>query len=213
MQDAGADAIELNVYYIPTDPALTGQQVEDVYVDILQTVRSMVSIPVAMKLSPYFSSLVNFVQRLEHAGANAIVLFNRFYQPDIDVENLAVSPHLEMSSPGESRLPLRWLAILYGKTRVSLAGTTGVYSGRDVVKMIMAGADVAMMCSALLKNGVEHLGKVRAEVVEIMKAMEYETVLQMKGVLSQASCPEPSAFERANYIKTLQSYGQTATLE
>ncbi len=214
VQHAGADGIELNVYFIPTDPRLPGQRVEKVYLDVLKVVKSAVRIPVAMKLSPYFSSTASMATRLDAAGADALVLFNRFYQPDIDIENLQVSPHLELSTPWESRLPLRWIAILYGKLKkASLAATTGIHSAEDVAKMILVGADVTMMASALLRHGAEYLSKVRGRLVEIMQAKEYDSVAQMKGILSQKSCPEPAAFERANYMKTLQSFGWTPTRE
>ena len=213
IEQAGADALELNVYYIPTDPKLAGEQVEDVYVSILKTVKASVTIPVAMKLSPYFSSMAGMARRLDEAGADALVLFNRFYQPDIDIENLRVAPRLVLSSSDETRLPLRWIAILFGKVKASLAATSGIHTAEDAAKLIMAGADATMMCSALLKNGVEHLAKVRAELVGIMQSKEYESVSQMKGVLSQQRCAEPAAFERANYMKTLQSFGPLPTLE
>ncbi|MFA6135339.1 MAG: dihydroorotate dehydrogenase-like protein [Phycisphaerae bacterium] len=213
MQEAGADGLELNPYYVATDPRLTGGQVEEMYVSVLQAVKKSVTIPVAIKLSPYFSSMAAMANRLDATGADALVLFNRFYQPDIDVERLEVVPRLSLSTPFEMRLPLRWIAILSGKLNASLAATTGIASGQDVVRMIMAGADVTMMCSALLANGIGHLAKVRAEMVEIMQAKEYDSVAQMRGILSQKNCPQPAAFERANYMKTLQSYGWTPTLE
>ena len=213
VQEAGADGIELNVYLIPTDPRVDGARVEAVYLDVLKAVKSAVRLPVAMKLSPYFSSTASVACRLDAAGADALVLFNRFYQPDIDIDSLSVRPHLELSTPFEGRLPLRWVAILYGKVKASLAATTGIHTAEDVAKTLMAGADVTMMCSALLHHGAEYLAKVRAGLVEIMQAKEYESVAQMKGILSQKSCPEPAAFERANYMKTLQSFGWTATRE
>jgi len=213
IQQAGADGIELNVYYIPTDPKLSAETVENVYLDVLKSVKANVSIPVAMKLSPYFSATANMMTKLDEAGADALVLFNRFYQPDIDIENLEVAPHLLLSTSTENRLPLRWVAILYGKVRASLAATTGIHTGEDAAKMILAGADVTMMCSALLKNGVGRLRDVRDALVQIMESKGYESVAQMKGVLSQKSCPEPAAFERANYMKTLNRFGPTATLE
>ena len=213
MQEAGADAVELNVYYIPTDPNVTSQRVEEVYLDVLRAVKQNVSIPMAMKLSPYFSSMAAMATRLDAAGANALVLFNRFYQPDIDVDNLEVRPSLKLSTQFESRLPLRWIAILFGKIKASLAATTGIHTAHDVAKMIMAGADVTMLCSALLERGIGHLSRVRAGLVEIMQQKEYNSIAAMHGVMSQRTCPEPAAFERANYMKTLQSYGWTPTLE
>ncbi len=213
MADAGADAVELNVYYIPTDPDLTGAQVEDVYVNILRAVKSGLTVPVAMKLSPYFSSTANVLSRLDQAGADGLVLFNRFYQPDIDLDDLSVSPNLVLSSPVETRLPMRWIAIMRGRLDASLAATSGVHSGRDAAKMLLVGADAVMVCSALLENGVDHLAAMRDELAEVMEAREYAAVSDMKGVLSQENCPEPAAFERANYMKTLNSYGRTMTME
>ena len=213
MEQAGADALELNVYYIPALPDLPSAHVEKVYLSILQAVKSGVSIPVSVKLSPFFSSMGNMMLRLEEAGADALVLFNRFYQPDLDIENLAVKPSLTLSTSWEMRLPLRWIAIMFGKLRASLAATTGIYTGADAAKMILAGADVTMLCSALLKYGIEHIGKVRDGLIRYMESKEYASLGQMKGVLSQQNCPEPAAFERANYMKALTSFGQTATFE
>jgi len=207
MQDAGADALELNVYYIPTDPALTSARVEQVYFDVLAAVKSTVSVPVAMKLSPYFSSTAAMLKRLDEAGADALVMFNRFYQPDIDTHELEVRPGLVLSTSADSRLPLRWVAIMYGKLRASLAATGGIHTADDAAQMILAGADVTMMCAALLTNGIEHLAAVRDGLVDYMKQKGYESVGQMKGILSQQKCPEPSAFERANYMKSLRSFG------
>ncbi len=213
IEQAGADAIELNVYFIPTRSDLTAAQVEQVYLAALQAIKSTVAIPAAMKLSPFFSSTANMAATLDQAGADALVLFNRFYQPDIDLDELAVAPSLVLSRPEDARLPLRWIALLHGRVKASLAGTTGIHSGRDAAKMILAGADVAMLCSALLKHGVQHLRKVEQELTAFMADKGYESVEQMKGLLSQKTCAEPSAFERANYMKTLQSFGRTATRE
>ena len=213
MEDAGADALELNVYFIPTDPRLTSERVESVYLAVLAAVKACVSIPVAMKLSPYFSSTANFVTRLDQAGADALVLFNRFYQPDINLDDLEVQPNLVLSSPSENPLPMRWMAILHGKLRASLAAGTGIQTAEDVVKMIMAGADATMLCSCLLRNGIDHLATLHQGVSDIMQAKEYDSISQMKGVLSQRKCPEPAAFERANYMKTIGTFGPTMTLE
>jgi dihydroorotate dehydrogenase (fumarate) len=213
MEQAGADALELNVYYIPTDPRLTAEQVESVYLMVLQAVKMSVSIPVAMKLSPYFSSIAGTLHRFVDQGADALVLFNRFLQPDLDIENLEVDPSHTLSTSSDNRLALRWIAIMYGQLKCSLAATNGIHTAVDVVKMIMAGADVTMMASALLRNGIEHLADVRQGLEQYMEQKEYESVTQMKGILSQKNCPEPAAFERANYVKTLQSYGPTATME
>jgi dihydroorotate dehydrogenase (fumarate) len=206
MEQAGADAIELNVYYIATDPKLHAPDVENRYVQILKAVKSHVKIPVAMKLSPFFSATAAMAKRLDEAGANALVLFNRFYQPDIDLDNLEVRPDLVLSTPHEMRLPLRWIAVLYGHVKASLAATTGIATGRDVLKVVMAGADVAQVCSVLLRKGTRELERMRADVQTWMEEKEYESIRQMKGSLSQRACPDPAAFERANYMKTLNSY-------
>jgi dihydroorotate dehydrogenase (fumarate) len=212
MEQAGAHALELNVYFLPTDARLSGEQVESVYLSVLAAVKSSVSIPVAMKLSPYFSSTANMLIRFAE-GADGLVLFNRFMQPDLDVENLQVDPRHTLSTSADLRLALRWIAIMYGRVNCSLAGTNGVHTADDVVKLIMAGADVTMMTSALLKNGIGYLRELRRGLEEYMQRKEYESVSQMKGILSQRNCPEPAVFERANYVKTLQSYVGTATLE
>ena len=206
MVQAGADALELNVYYVPTDPAMSGQDVENRYLSVLKAVKSHVQVPVAMKLSPFFSSMAHFARRLNEAGADGLVLFNRFYQPDIDLETRTVGPNLILSSSHEMRLPLRWIAILHGRIKAGLAASTGVAPGADVLKMIMAGADVAQIVSGLLRNGVEELNTIRCEMTEWMEDHEYESIQQMKGSMSQKSVGEPAAFERANYMKTLNSY-------
>lgn len=206
VQKAGADAIELNIYFLPTDPFMTGEIVERNYVEILKTVRSQVKIPVAVKLSPFFSSLANIARRLDEAGAGGLVLFNRFYQPDLDLENLEVTPRVELSTSHELQLPLRWIAIFHGRIKASLALTTGVHTGTDAVKAVMAGADAVMVCSALLKNGPAHAKKIRGEMLEWMEKREYSSVTQMKGSMSQKSVAEPAAYERANYMKTIQSF-------
>jgi len=206
LEQAGADAIELNIYYIPTDPALASQEVEERYVNVLHAVKRSVRIPVAVKLSPYFSSLANIAARLDRAGANGLVLFNRFYQPDFDLDALEVTPNIVLSTSDAMRLPLRWVAILHGVVKTSLAGTGGIHTAEDVIKMIMAGADVAMMCSALLKHGPKHLTIVLADVNKWMVEHEYLSIEQMKGSMSQASVVDPAAFERANYMKALNRY-------
>jgi dihydroorotate dehydrogenase (fumarate) len=210
MQDAGADALELNVYYLATDQSVSAADIEKNYIEVLRAVKSQVKIPVALKLGPYFSNLANMAHRLDEAGANALVLFNRFYQPDLDLENLVVWPHVELSTPAELRLPLRWIAILCGRIKCNMAATTGVHSGLDVLKVMMAGADVAMMCSALYKNGVQHVHAVLADMQKWMEEHEYVSVTQMKGSMSQKSVSEPGAYERANYMKTLQSFHTVA---
>jgi dihydroorotate dehydrogenase (fumarate) len=206
IEQAGADALELNVYFIPTDPELTGQEVEDRYLEVLHAVRQGVRIPVAMKLSPFFSSMAHMAHRLDVAGANGLVLFNRFYQPDIDLETLEVVPGVVLSTPMAMRLPLRWIAILHGKVKASLAATSGIHTSTDVIKMLMAGADVTMMCSALLKHGPSHITTVLAEVRQWMLEHEYVSLQQMKGSMSQKSVADPAAFERANYMKALNQY-------
>jgi dihydroorotate dehydrogenase (fumarate) len=213
MQEAGADGIELNVYYIPTSATLTADRVENVYVAILEAVKQAVTIPVAMKLSPFFSATANMMQKLDAAGADALVLFNRFYQPDLDIDALEVKPDLELSTPYEGRLPLRWIAVLHGRLDASLAATTGVHSGRDLARMILAGADVAMTTSALLRHGPGYAATMLDGLRQYMESKEYESVEQMKGVLSQKNCAEPAAFERANYMKTLHSIDLTHTFE
>jgi dihydroorotate dehydrogenase (fumarate) len=206
MEEAGADALELNVYYIPTDPKLTGTEVESRYVEVLQAVKETVRIPVAIKLNPFFSALANVAHRLDEAGADGLVLFNRFYQPDINLETLEVIPNVILSTPHALRIPLRWIAILYRRVRASLAATSGIHTAEDVLKMLMAGADVTMMCSALLRHGPTHIKKVLDDMNRWMTEHEYVSVQQMKGSMSQKSIADPSAFERANYMKALQSF-------
>jgi dihydroorotate dehydrogenase (fumarate) len=206
IEQAGADALELNVYYLPTDPDLVSSDVEDRYLEVLHEVKRAVRIPIAMKLSPYFSSFANFARRLDMAGVNGLVLFNRFYQPDIDIEQLEVTPGVILSTPMAMRLPLRWIAILQGKIKASLAATSGIHTAEDVIKMLMAGADVTMMCSVLLKRGPEHITGVLAGIDRWMLEHEYHSVDQMKGSMSQKSVADPSAFERANYMKALNTY-------
>jgi dihydroorotate dehydrogenase (fumarate) len=206
MQQAGADAIELNVYYIPTDMDLHGASVETTYLDILTAVKACVSIPVALKLSPFFSSLAHMARRFDAAGADALVLFNRFYQPDINLETLTVEPHILLSTPQDLRLPLRWIAILYGHVKADLAATSGIHEAEDVIKMLMAGASVTMMCSALLQHGIPHLRAVEAGIRAWMEEHEYVSVRQMQGSMSQRHCEDPSAFERAHYMQALNTY-------
>jgi dihydroorotate dehydrogenase (fumarate) len=205
LEQAGADAVELNIYYVSSRPGLSGGEVEWHYLDVVRAVRQAIGIPLAVKLSPYFSSLANLAGQLVEAGANGLVLFNRFYQPDLDIEALEVLPALELSSSAELRLPLRWIAILHRRFGVSLAASTGVHTAEDVVKVLLAGADVAMMTSALLRNGPDHLRPLGVRLGDWMDRHGYETVDQLRGQLSQRSVPDPAAFERANYIKTLAS--------
>jgi len=206
IQDAGASALELNVYYIPTDPKLTGEAVEQRYLDVLKAVKSSVKIPVAMKLSPFFSSMANMALRLDAAGADGLVLFNRFYQPDLDIEALEVVPNVTLSTSHAIRMPLRWVAVLFGKVKASLAATSGVHGARDVVKLLMAGADVTQICSALLMHGPGRIAEILQELDRWLVEHEYVSVKQMRGSMSQKSVADPSAFERANYMKALNRY-------
>ena len=206
MEQAGADGIELNVYFIATRPNLAALDVENLYVQILHAVKKSVKIPVAIKVSPFFSATAAMAKRLDDAGADALVLFNRFYQPDIDLDELEVVPNLVLSSEHEMRLPLRWIAILHHEVRASLAATTGISSGHDVLKMLMVGADVTQVCSVLLRKGVGELSVILKDMQAWMTEHEYASVRQMKGSMSQRSVAEPAAFERANYMKALNSY-------
>jgi dihydroorotate dehydrogenase (fumarate) len=206
MEEAGADALELNVYYIPTSLDLGGREVESLYLDLLRQVRGSVSIPIAVKLSPFFSSTSNMALRLVHEGADGLVLFNRFYQPDIDLETLEVVPRLVLSNSTDLRLPLRWVAILFGRLAVDFAITSGIHTSQDVLKALMAGANVTMMASELLQNGILRISQILEEMRVWMTEHEYESVRQMIGSLSQQHCAEPAAFERANYMKTLAAY-------
>ncbi|MGC8595248.1 MAG: dihydroorotate dehydrogenase-like protein [Candidatus Kryptoniota bacterium] len=205
-EEVGADAIELNVYYIPTDRRLTAAEVEKRYIEVLKAVKSSVKIPVAVKLSPFFSSMANMAESLVESGADGLVLFNRFYQPDIDIEQLEVRPEVVLSDSSASRLPLTWIAILYGRVKASLAATSGIHNEIDVLKMLMAGADVTMMCSELLQNGIKRISEVLDKMRQWMEEHEYVSVEQMKGSMSQKSVADPAAFERANYMKALNRF-------
>jgi dihydroorotate dehydrogenase (fumarate) len=206
IQDAGADALELNLYYLPVDLALTSSQLEDNYLKLVSDVRAGISIPLAVKLAPFFTALPNFAKRLVEAGADGLVLFNRFYQPDLDLENLEVVPNLVLSNSDELRLPLRWIAILYGKVKADLALTSGVHTPEDAIKAIMAGANVAMSTSALLKRGSNAIQYILTGMEEWLVAHDYESIKQMRGSMSQGAVAEPAAFERANYMKVLNSF-------
>jgi dihydroorotate dehydrogenase (fumarate) len=206
IEDAGADALELNVYFVAADPNLTSSEVEQLYIDLVAGVRSSVDIPLAVKVSPFFSSMANMARRLVEAGADGLVLFNRFLQPDIDLETLDVDPSLHLSTSEELRLPLRWIAILRGRVDASLAATTGVHTWEDAVKLILAGADVTMMASALFKHGPEHVTTVLNGIQTWLDEREYESVEQAKGSVSQAACPDPVAFERSNYMRAVVNY-------
>ena len=205
IQQAGADALELNIYYIPTSLELTGTEVELTYLDILKAVKAEVTIPIAVKLSPFFSSFANMAKRLDQAGANGLVLFNRFYQPDIDLETLEVKPDILLSTPMAMRLPLRWIALLHGRINASLAATSGIHRASDVLKMLMAGADVTMLCSTLLRHGIPKITAIERDLIIWMKEHDYKSVRQLKGSMSQENCAEPAAFERAQYMKAICS--------
>jgi len=206
MQQAGASAIELNVYYIPTEISLSGRAVEDLHLDVIRAVRNAVSIPLALKLSPYFSSVGDMARQFDAVGADALVLFNRLYRPDFDLERLRVVPRISLSTPAEIRLPLLWISLLHGRIRASLAASHGVDGAAEVVKYLLAGADAVMTTSALLRHGVEHLATLVEGLEQWLQRKGYTSVSQIKGLLSQRRVADPGAFERANYIKTLEQY-------
>lgn len=210
MQQAGATGIELNIYDIPTEMYCTGAQVEEHYLAVLSAVKRVVTIPVAVKVGPYFSSFANMAGRLDRAGADALVLFNRFYQPDFDIENRTVVPSLTLSKPDEIRLPLLWISLLHGRLRSSLAATTGVHSAVEAIKYLMAGADVVMSTAALLQQGPTFLSRLIEDLTGWMEKQGYESVDQLRGSMSQKSIPDSTAFVRGNYIKILESYNQAA---
>jgi dihydroorotate dehydrogenase (fumarate) len=204
VEQAGADAIECNLYSIPTNTEILGSDVENSYLDIVRQVKLAVHIPVAAKLSPFFSNLANTAKRLDQMGTDGLVLFNRFYQPDIDLEELEIKPNVLLSSPQDLRLPLTWIGILFGRVRASLAATSGVHGPEDVIKLLMVGADVTMMCSALLRYGIAHLRQVEVGMRKWMEEHEYESVQQMQGSMSQQRCADPGAFERAQYMRAVK---------
>jgi dihydroorotate dehydrogenase (fumarate) len=206
LEQAGADAIELNIYFLATDTQDTSNDIEQRYIDLVASVSSMVSIPVAVKVSPYFSAMANMAARLAKAGASGLVLFNRFVQPDILLDDLEVAPHLVLSTPDELRLALRWIAILRGRVKASLAATGGAHNPEDVLKLLLAGADCVMIASSLLRKGPKHVAALVSGIEKWMTQREYDSVEQMKGSLSQQACPDPAAFERTNYMKALTSY-------
>jgi dihydroorotate dehydrogenase (fumarate) len=205
-EDHGADAVELNIYYVATEMDAVSASVEQRYLDLVSKVKESISIPLAVKIGPYFSAMAQMATRLKAAGADGLVLFNRFMQPDIDLETLQVTPHVELSSSVEVRLPLRWVAILRGRVDLSLAATTGVHTSQDVLKLLLAGADVTMFASSLLRRGARYPAQVLQEMTEWLEEHEYSSIEQMKGSVSQLNCPEPAEFERANYMKALISY-------
>jgi dihydroorotate dehydrogenase (fumarate) len=204
IQQAGADALECNIYYIPTDPNLSATQVEQTYIEIVSAVKSSVTIPVAVKLSPFFSNLAHMAHRLDAAGVNALVLFNRFYQPDIDLDNLEIKPNVLLSTPQALRLPLTWIGILHGRVKAGLAASSGVHEPQDVIKLLMVGATVTMLCSTLLRNGINHIRYIEQGLREWMEQHEYESVQQMRGSMSQIHCADPGAFERAQYMRAVK---------
>ncbi|HUX61997.1 MAG TPA: dihydroorotate dehydrogenase-like protein [Ignavibacteriaceae bacterium] len=206
IQEAGADALELNIYRLATDIKSSGQDVEKNYIEIVKAVKSSITIPVAVKLGPFFSSITWMADQISKAGAEGLVLFNRFYQPDIDLERLEVVPNVLLSTPMDMRLPLRWIAILYGRVNADLAATSGIYNEKDVLKMIMAGAKVTQMLSSLLKFGINHISDVTTQLIYWMETNEYESIDQMRGSMSYKNVADPSQFERANYMKVLNSY-------
>jgi dihydroorotate dehydrogenase (fumarate) len=206
IEEAGADALELNLYLVAADPEATAAEIEARERELVARVRASVRIPVSVKLSPYFTALAHTARELVAAGADGLTLFNRFYQPDLDLDTLEVAPRLTLSTSEDLRLPLRWVAILHGRVKASLAASSGVHSSRDVAKVLLAGADVAMLASALLQHGPDHLRALERGLVEWMQEREYASVAELRGSVSQRSVPDPSAFERANYMKTLRSY-------
>jgi dihydroorotate dehydrogenase (fumarate) len=204
IEQAGADALEINVYFIPADLRLTAGEVESRYLDILHLVKSRISIPVTMKLNPYFSSIGNMAQQLSDAGADGLVMFNRFYQPDFDIHKLRVLPNLDFSHPAEIRLPLLWIAVLYGRLPVSLAATTGVHGAEELIKYLLAGADVGMCASVLYKMGIKHISSILKDLRDYMDTMEFKNIEAFKGSMSQLYVSDPSAYERSNYIQILE---------
>jgi dihydroorotate dehydrogenase (fumarate) len=206
IQQAGADALELNIYFIPANPNQSSAEIEQSYVDIVQAVRSVVTIPVALKLSPFFTNMAYMARKFDKLGVNALVLFNRFYQPDLDLETLEVRPNVILSTAEALRLPLRWIAILYGNVRANLAATSGVHGHLDVLKLLMAGADVTMLCSELLQRGIGRIREIEGAMCEWMAEHDYQSVRQLQGSMSQKNCADPGAFERAQYMRALVTY-------
>ncbi|MGQ9819266.1 MAG: dihydroorotate dehydrogenase-like protein [Candidatus Kapaibacteriales bacterium] len=206
IEDAGADAIELNTYFIPTNIEISGEQVEQMYLDVIKGVKEEVKIPLSVKLSPFFSNFANFAKRLADLKVNGLVLFNRFYQPDIDLENLAVRPSIHLSTSHANRLPMRWIAILKHQINIDFAASSGIHTSDDIIKMLLVGANVTMLCSALLKNGIFYLLQLEKEISEWMQEHEYTSIAQIIGTMSQEKVPHPSEYERALYVKAISSY-------
>ncbi len=213
MEQAGADALELNIFYLANDSKLSGEQVEEMYTSLVSHVKASVRIPVAVKLAPYFSAMASMAKKLDHAGADALVLFNRFYQPDFDLEALDVKPSLSLSTSNELLLRLHWVATLYGQVKADMAITGGVHTAQDLLKAMMAGAKVAMVTSAILKNGIEHMETMLADLRAWMEEHEYESIQQMQGSMSRKSVADPTAFSRANYLKVLSSYSVRSAVQ
>jgi dihydroorotate dehydrogenase (fumarate) len=211
IEEAGADAVECNIYWIVTDPNMASAEVEQHYLDIVQAVKAAVHIPVSIKVSPFFTNFASMAKRIDAAGADGLTLFNRFYQPDIDLEALEMKPHVLLSTPQAMRLPLTWVGILHGKVKASLAATSGIHSAEDVIKLVLVGADATMLCSTLLRNGINHMRAIEQGVRQWMESHEYESVQQMKGSMSQARSADPSAFERAQYMRAVKG-GQFVAL-
>ena len=206
IEHAGADALELNIYNVPSDADRGADEIENEYLTIIASVRAQLTIPIAVKLSPYFTNFAHFARRVDGHGVNALVLFNRFYQPDIELETLDISPNILLSTPMAMRLPMRWIAMLFGRIGANLAATSGIHRATDALKMLMAGADVTMLCSILLRRGIEHIKVIEREMGEWMEEHGYESIEQLKGSMSQKNCPDPSAFERAQYMRALATY-------
>jgi len=206
IEKAGADALELNIYNVPTNPDRSADDIETDYLTIVASVKAQLKIPVAVKLSPFFTNFSRFARSLDRNGADGLVLFNRFYQPDIELETLEISPNLLLSTPMAMRLPMRWIALLYGRIGANLAASSGIHRATDALKMLMAGADVTMLCAVLLRRGIDHIRVIEREMREWMEEHEYESIEQLKGSMSQKNCPDPSAFERAQYMRALSTY-------
>jgi dihydroorotate dehydrogenase (fumarate) len=204
--EAGADALELNIYKIATRTEVAGSTVESIYIDVVRSVRAATNIPLAVKLSPYFSNFANMAASLDALNINSLVLFNRFYQPDVDIEKRQVTPNLTLSTPADMRLPLHWVGILYGRIRANLAATSGIYQAHDVIKLVMAGADVTMLCSALMRYGVTHIQRIEMDLAAWLEQHKHKSLRELKGTMSQQNCPDPSAFERDQYVRGLSSY-------
>ena len=204
--EAGADALELNIYKIPTRTEVPGSTIENIYIDIVRSVRAATVIPLAVKLSPYFSSFANMAACLDALNVDGLVLFNRFYQPDINLEKMEVAPNLSLSTPTDMRLPLHWIGILYGKIRANFAATSGVYQAHDVIKLVMAGADVTMLCSALMRYGITHIQRIEMDLAAWLEQHHHSSLREVKGTMSQQNCPDPGAFERAQYVHGLSTY-------